>query len=363
MVLLKAFGPHSCLFSLPANLLSIFVLCFRPCGISKSTVIYLVSLAVVDTLFLVLGGLVDVIESWLHPQLSYQSGLLCGSITFNEYWTLFSSQWIVTAFTLERYLVLRNGTLRHCFSRPHVALSLVLTTVLVSQVVSIPCYWLYEAWPGGGVEPGLPTNFSQQPITYRCLFRSTPSSRAMVWVHIIISGLLPMGLTLSFSVLITLQFKRKARVFVESVHSAMFHLTRTRLRRSSNIQITVAVTTVCLTLPRYVTYSLLDASTSLTAQERDNQADPLNTAADVGLMLQWLSLVIHFCLFCCVSSGFRRESLTLLRCQGCPGELGRIKPWLTRRQCQSHASSFSEAQAPSTQPDMPCVIWLVQEAN
>ncbi|XP_066572405.1 probable G-protein coupled receptor 139 [Amia ocellicauda] len=353
---------------IPTNLLSIFVLCFRPCGLSKSTVIYLVSLAVVDTLFLVLGGLVDVIESWLAPPPSIHTSSLCGSITFNEYWTLFSSQWIVTAFMLERYLVLRNGTLRRRFSRPHVALSVVMSTVLVSQVISVPCYWLYESWPGSGAELGQVNNFTQQPTTYHCLFQITPSSKAMVWMHILASGCVPMGLTLSFSVLVSLHFRRKARVFVESSSSAVFRLTQTRLRRSSRIQITVAVTTVCLSLPRYVAYGLLNANRTMGLLEREDPQDALNITANVGLMLQWLSLVIHFCLFCFVSSGFRRESLALLRCQCCQGRgtsHGRdgLRLQEAPRPCRCNPSSFSEAQAPPLPQGTACVVWHVVEAH
>ncbi|RXM97158.1 putative G-protein coupled receptor 139 [Acipenser ruthenus] len=300
-----------------ANLLTIFVLSCRPCGMSKTTVTYLLSLSVVDTLFMILGGLVDVTLSWSHsyPLQSCSDALLCGIITFNEYWTLSSSQWIVAAFTLECYLVLRNGSLRRRFSRPRVALSVVLAVVLVCQIISIPSFWLYQAQPASSSH----SNYSLLPVSYRCLHHSAPLSRVVVWIHTLAAACLPMAVNISFSVLIALHFQSTARVFRDS-QSRVISNTRARLRRSSRLQALVTVTSVVLTLPCYVIYCLLGTDTAISEQEREDPQDSLNVAAQVGFMLQWLKLVINFCMYCFVSSAFRAESMAVLRCRGWRGQ-------------------------------------------
>ncbi|MGH0157874.1 UNVERIFIED_CONTAM: hypothetical protein FKN15_034143 [Acipenser sinensis] len=263
-----------------ANLLTIFVLSCRPCGMSKTTVTYLLSLSVVDTLFMILGGL-----------------------------------WIVAAFTLECYLVLRNGSLRRRLSRPCMALSVVLAVVLACQIISIPSFWLYQAQPASSGH----SNHSLLPVSYRCLHHSAPLSRVVVWIHTLAAACLPMAVYISFSVLIALHFQSTARVFRDS-QSRVISNTRARLRRSSRPQALVTVTSVVLTLPRYVTYCLLGTDTAISEQEREDPQDSLNVAAQVGFMLQWLKLVINFCMYCFVSSAFRAESMAVLRCRGWRGQ-------------------------------------------
>ncbi|XP_051792172.1 probable G-protein coupled receptor 139, partial [Erpetoichthys calabaricus] len=349
------------LFCITANLLSIYVLCFRPCGMSKTTVIYLVSLAVVDTLFLVLGGLMDVILSLLHHPTIHYSIPLCGIITFNEYWTLFSSQWIVSAFTLERYIIMRNDRLRRRFSQPRVALSVVLVVVVLSQLVSIPGYWLYEPKSIKDLHK-VWGNYSHHPVPYQCLYHNIPVSKVVVWVHIILSGFVPMTITIFFSILIAFHFKKKAGVFHDS-QSTIFSITRARLRRSFRVQVSVAVSTVVLTLPRYVTYTLLGTDRRISEQQRQNPEDPVNIAASVGLMLQWLDLVINFCLYCFASSAFRNESSALLRCGWAKQTRKNVVHPVHRPavlgQRASHEGSVKErgmAQGKGT-------VWLVNEAN
>ncbi|KAG7457841.1 hypothetical protein MATL_G00231600 [Megalops atlanticus] len=340
---------------IPSNLLCIAVLCGQRCGLSRSTVIYLVSLAVVDTLFMVLGGLVDVGASWQDPAASRApSALLCSAVTFNEEWTLCSSQWIVAALTLERYLVSRGRgpRPRHCcrLSRPQAALLLVLAAVISSQMISLPFCWLYQTWPGGGeaeVWPGLAvlwSNGSRAPLSSRCRVLRSPRVPTMLWFHPLLAGCLPMSLTLSLSVLVSLHFHRRARALVAPRSTAPFRATGSRMRRSGRIQLAAALVAVFLALPRYVTHGLL-----AWVGKRVGLGRGLGVATAVALMLQWLSLVIHFLLYCFLSSGFRRETLALLR-RLCRGATKPRHPWTN--QC---------ARPPAPPPSQPCQVWMVQE--
>ncbi|KAG9355564.1 hypothetical protein JZ751_000402 [Albula glossodonta] len=349
---------------IPSNLLCIVVLCGQRCGMSRSTVIYLVSLAIVDTLFMVLGGLVDVGASWQDSGTSLgPSAALCGAVTFNEQWTLCGSQWIVTALTLERYLVSRGRGPRsgRCWrlSRQQVALLLVLVSVLGSQVSSLPYCWLYQAWPGGGgVEPWsgvslMWRNLSRIPWASRCRVVHRSQMPDLLWFHILLSGCLPMSLTLSLSVLVSFHFHRRARALVAPRSSAPFRATRSRVRRSGRIQVAVALVAVFLALPRYVTQGIM----AVLGEDAELEG-ALGVAAGVALMLQWLSMVIHFLLYCFLSSGFRRETLSLLRriCRSAtkPGE-----PWSSR--CTQPPGMDCQLQAPPPPSSKPCHVWLVQE--
>ncbi|KAJ8367935.1 hypothetical protein SKAU_G00079630 [Synaphobranchus kaupii] len=310
---------------IPSNLLSIVVLCSQRCGVSRSTEIYLVSLAVVDTLFMVLGGLVDVGASWNESATSCApSAFLCSFVSFNEQWTLCSCQWIITAFTLERYLVSRGRGPRpgHLgrLTRPQVALLLVLVSVIGSQVLSIPCCWLYLARPAmDGAEEWtrasqLWGNVSRVPLSSRC--------RALHSLHAPRPAL-------------------RARTLVAPRGSAPFRDAGWRMRRSGRIQVVVSLVMVFLNLPHYVTQGIMAALHEQAWLERD-----MDVAVGVALMLQWLSMVIHFLLYCFLSSGFRRETLALLRrlCRG-----GAVSRGSWNNCCPQHP------QAPR-----PRQVWLVQ---
>ncbi|XP_036372064.1 somatostatin receptor type 5-like [Megalops cyprinoides] len=323
----------------------------------QSTVIYLVSLAVVDTLFMVLGGLVDVGASWQESAASRApNALLCSAVTFNEEWTLSSSQWIVTALTLERYLIsrARGPRPRRCcrLSRPQVALLLVLVAVISSQILSLPLCWLYQTWPGGGeaeVWPGLAllwSNGSRAPLASRCRVLRSPHIPATLWFHPLLAGCLPMSLTLLLSVLVSLHFHRRARALVAPRSIAPFRTTGSRMRRSGRIQLAAALVAVFLALPRYVTQGLLAWVGKQAGLDRG-----LGVAMGVALMLQWLSLVIHFLLYCFLSSGFRRETLALLR-RLCHGATKPQHPWTNR--C---------ARSPAPTPGQPCQMFITRVAD
>nr|XP_023659657.1 probable G-protein coupled receptor 139 [Paramormyrops kingsleyae] len=351
-------------FGIPANLLSVVVLCGQRCGMSRSTVTYLVSLAVVDTLFLLLGGLVAVGFRWVLPEERHPlaSTALCGVVNFSEGWTLCSSQWIVAAFTLERYLLFRGRCLGRPLlprsrprcrpSRPKVALLLVLVSVLGSQVLSLPFCWLYRAWPGGGEAEAGPTftlmkeNRTQATLSSQCKALSGPQEPAFLWLHAVLAGFLPMSLTLSFSILVFHHFRRRARILAAPDNAAPIRSTGSRMQRSGRIQATVALVTVLLSLPRYVIQGLGEGL-GVGLSQHAVQWVGWDVAVGVATMMQWISLVIHFLLYCFLSSGFRRETLVLLRCF----YQSLRKPANLWRRC-----------FPSRPPQtLPCQVWLVQD--
>ncbi|KAG5842233.1 hypothetical protein ANANG_G00175480 [Anguilla anguilla] len=316
---------------IPSNLLSIVVLCSQRCGMSRSTVIYLVSLALVDTVFMVLGGLVDVGASWQESVTSQApSSLLCGFVTFNEQWTQCSSQWIV-------------------------ALVLVLASAFGSQVLSLPYCWLYQAPEATDeAESWTPVsllwrNVSQVLLSSRCRVLHAPRVPGLVWSYLLLSSWLPMSLTLSLSVLLSLHFHKRARSLVAPRSSAPFRDAGSRMRRSGRIQVVVALVMVFLNLPHYVTQGIMAA---LLEQARRVEG-ALGVAVGAALMLQWLSMVIHFLLYCFLSSGFRRETLALLR-RLCRCSAVSRYPWSNR--CTQRPQ---RPQRPPT--SQPCEVWLVQE--
>ncbi|XP_064203254.1 uncharacterized protein LOC135261168 [Anguilla rostrata] len=345
---------------IPSNLLSIVVLCSQRCGMSRSTVIYLVSLALVDTVFMVLGGLVDVGASWQESVTSQApNSLLCGFVTFNEQWTQCSSQWIVTAFTLERYLVSRGRGPRpglSCrLSRSQVALVLVLASAFGSQVLSLPYCWLYQApeatdeaesWTAVSL---LWRNVSQVLLSSRCRVLHAPRVPGLVWSYLLLSSWLPMSLTLSLSVLLSLHFHKRARSLVAPRSSAPFRDAGSRMRRSGRIQVVVALVMVFLNLPHYVTQGIM----AVLLEQARRLEGALGVAVGAALMLQWLSMVIHFLLYCFLSSGFRRETLALLR-RLCRCSAVSRYPWSNR--CTQRPQ---RPQRPPT--SQPCEVWLVQE--
>ncbi|XP_048453155.1 probable G-protein coupled receptor 139 [Rhincodon typus] len=306
----KIYYPSLCAVGIPANLLTVYTIHNRKCGMSKVARLYLISLAIVDSMCLFWGGIVDLSLSWLDPNLFWNHSPWCGLVTVMEYGSVFSSIWIVIVFTLERYLVLRSTQARQQCSQTKVTIQIILSVILVSHLIAIPTYWINNS------ELQNVTLYNQTFQLPICTYSDSFFSTVVVWFHTFISGGIPYMLLIFFNCLIGQQLYRASRMFTrEQLKSINGVTTRKLMKKSILILFTVSFTFVLLSLPRFVTYCILRTAYNTPKHNRDDYGQLINVFADIGIMLQWLNSAINFLLYCAVSKQFRSEFFLVLTCR------------------------------------------------
>ncbi|XP_067839996.1 probable G-protein coupled receptor 139 [Heptranchias perlo] len=306
----KIYYPSLCAIGIPANLLTVYTIHCRKCGMSKIARLYLISLAIADTLCLFWGGLIDLSLVWLDPSPFWNSSPWCGLVTVLEYGSIFSSIWIVIVFTLERYLVLRSTQARQHCSQTKVTIRIILSVILVSHLVALPTYWIHSSEL---------RNFTLHNKTLRlpvCDYNDRFYSTAVVWFHTFISGGIPYILIILFNCLISQQLYAATRMFTQEQLKSISGITvRGLAKKSILILFAVSFTFVFLSLPRFVTYCILRTAYNTPKHDRNDYSQPINLFADIAIMLQWLNFAINFLLYCAVSKHFRKEFFLVLTCR------------------------------------------------
>ncbi|XP_017544417.1 probable G-protein coupled receptor 139 isoform X2 [Pygocentrus nattereri] len=277
----KVYYPLLCILGIPANLFTFYMICFRSCGMSDSARIYLSCLALADTCYLVWVILLDLCLTFLQAQPFWHSSPWCGIINFLQFGTFYCSAWVVVAFTIERFLVLR----------------VTVNMTLDGEAVSVP----------------------------RCLYREAVYSTVVVWITSFLSSGVPIMLVLLFNSLIAHHLLCSSRLFTEEERRTIRGCrTRGSVRRTLMLLATVSVAFVVLTLPRFITYCILRTTYNHKNFNRDDYAIPINVVSDVANMLHNLNSSTNFLLYCMVSRRFRQELLNTLTCRAKARELGSL---------------------------------------
>lgn len=303
----------------PANLFTFYMICFRKCGMSNTAIIYLSCLALVDTFYLVWVILVDLTLTFWLLQPFWHSYPWCAILGFLQYGSLYSSSWIVSVFTIERYLVLRSTAAKQHFSQARVTKLTCVAIVLVSHLASVPLGWINTVTPVDltvdGVNMTLP----------RCHYRNEVYTTVIVWITTFLSGGIPIVLVIIFNYLIGHHLCRATNLFTKEERRAMHgRSTRGMLKRTILLLGTVSVTFVVLSLPRFVTYCILRTKYNYEDFDRNDYSIPINVAGDLANMLQNLNSATNFLLYCMVSRRFRQELVQMATCKAKALELGSI---------------------------------------
>ncbi|XP_072356142.1 probable G-protein coupled receptor 139 [Scyliorhinus torazame] len=306
----KIYYPSLCAIGIPANLLTVYTIHYRKCGMSKVARCYLISLAIADSMCLFWGGLIDLSLGWLDPYRFWNSSPWCGLVTVLEYGSVFSSIWIVIVFTLERYLVLRSTHARQHCSQTKVAIRIIFSVIVITHLIAVPAYWINSS------ELRNFTQDNETRVMPICGYNDSFYSTAVVWFHTFISGGIPYILLIIFNCLIGQQLYTASRMFTrEQLKSINGVTTRRLVKKSILILFTVSFAFVVLSLPRFVTYCILRTVYNTPKHNRDDYSQLINLFADIGIMLQWLNSATNFLLYCVVSEQFRTEFFLVLNCR------------------------------------------------
>ncbi|XP_072912028.1 probable G-protein coupled receptor 139 [Hemitrygon akajei] len=306
----KIYYPSLCAIGIPANFLTIYTLYSRRCGMSMVARLYLISLAVADSLCLFWGALIDLSLVWLDPSPFWVISPWCELLTVLEYGSIFTSTWIVITFTIERYLVLRSTRVRQPDSQTKVTIRVIISVAVASHLIAAPAYWIYNSELLNSTVP------NQTEKARKCTYSDSFFSTAVVWFYTLVSGGIPYILLILFNILIGHQLYTASRMFTqEQLRSINGVTVRGLVKKSILILFTISFTFVLLTLPRFVTYCILRTAYNRPDHNRDDYNQMINFFADIGNMMQWLNFAINFLLYCVISKSFRQEFLQVLTCR------------------------------------------------
>ncbi|XP_078583671.1 putative G-protein coupled receptor 139 [Branchiostoma floridae x Branchiostoma japonicum] len=144
----KIFYPLLVIFGLPANVLTIIVLVRQrraPGGAKSTSSLYLIALAVADSLVLIFIVLIERVVkiTILDRQVSF--GGFCPWLITLDYTASNASTWIIIAYTIERFTGVYYPVWKHKFCKP-VTTKLVIAGVFVlSWLCSLPHFFAEEA--------------------------------------------------------------------------------------------------------------------------------------------------------------------------------------------------------------------------
>ncbi|XP_061749659.1 probable G-protein coupled receptor 139 [Nerophis ophidion] len=306
----KVFYPLLCIMGIPANLFTFYMIVFRKCGMSDTAVVYLSCLALVDTSYVLWVVLIDLTLTFWLLQPFWHSHPWCGLLGFLQYGALYSSSWIVVAFTVERYLVLRSAAARPPCSQARATVLTCAGVVAASHLASVPLGWINEVAPVDVTVDG------RNLTVPRCHYREETYSTVIVWVTTFMSGGIPIVLVMVFNYLIGCHLSRASRLFTKEERRVIRgRASRGMLRRTILLLGTVSVAFVVLSLPRFVTYCILRTEHNTAYFDRNDYRLPINIAGDVANMLQNLNSATNFLLYCVVSRRFRQELVRALTCK------------------------------------------------
>uniref|UniRef100_A0A3B1JKF7 Probable G-protein coupled receptor 139 n=1 Tax=Astyanax mexicanus TaxID=7994 RepID=A0A3B1JKF7_ASTMX len=313
----KVYYPLLCILGIPANLFTFYMIRFRTCGMSDSARIYLSCLALVDTCYLVWVILLDLCLTFLQSQPFWHYHPWCGIMNILQFGTFYCSAWVVVAFTIERFLVLRATV--SCQRPLHArhALLTCTTIILLSHLASIPAGWI-------NVVAQVNLTLNGQVVSMpRCIYREALYSTVVVWITSFLSSGVPIMLVIIFNSLIAYHLLCSSRLFTkEERRTIQGSKTRGSIRRTLLLLGTISVAFVVLTLPRFVTYCILRTIYNHKDFDRDDYEMPINIVSDVANMLHNLNSSTNFLLYCMVSRRFRQELLNTLTCRAKARELG-----------------------------------------
>uniref|UniRef100_A0A8C7Y6P5 G-protein coupled receptors family 1 profile domain-containing protein n=1 Tax=Oryzias sinensis TaxID=183150 RepID=A0A8C7Y6P5_9TELE len=315
----RIYYPFLCIMGIPANLFTFYMIYFRNCGMSNTAVVYLSSLAIADTFYLIWVILLDLTLTFWILQPFWHSQPWCGILGFLQHGSLCSSSWIVVVFTIERYLVLNSTTIKQRFSEAGVTKLTCMAIVVLSHLVSVPMGWINT------VKLVNLTVDGENMTLPRCLYREHTYSTVVVWIASFLSGGIPIVLVILFNYLIGYNLCRASNLFTKEEQRVMHgRSTRGMLKRTIFLLGTISVVFVVLSLPRFVTYCILRTKHNDESFDRNDYSIPINVAGDVANMLHNLNSSTNFLLYCVVSHRFRQELVQVVTCNAKVLELGSV---------------------------------------
>uniref|UniRef100_UPI00398E69DB probable G-protein coupled receptor 139 n=1 Tax=Pristiophorus japonicus TaxID=55135 RepID=UPI00398E69DB len=292
-------------FGVPANVLTIVILCRGNCGLSKCISVYMVAMATADLLVMVVNILVYRIFSYhfAHSFLSYTA--VCKFIMYLQCVTLYVSVWFTVSFTFDRFVAICCEMFKSKYCRVRTAAAVITTLSVLICSQSLPFWFAYESekiiknvrW---GCRP-------------RVEFFSSPAGAAYSWLESIFVAWFPFALILLFNcltvrrILVASRARRGLRGHSSENQSDPEIENR---RRSIILLFGVSGSVILLWLTSIV--SFLTTRLTNIGQYRGDYAAPSYIATESGYMLMYLSSCANTCIYAATQTKFREELKTVM---------------------------------------------------
>ncbi|XP_038644117.1 probable G-protein coupled receptor 139 [Scyliorhinus canicula] len=174
----------------PVNIVTIAILCFKDCGLSKCITRYLVAMAAADLMVIVWNVLLHRIATiyWKHTFLLYTP--VCRFILFMSPAAIDISVWLTVSFTFDRLVAICYQKLKTKYCTEKTAVVVITTVSSLLCLKNIPWPFLYSSHYNG--------------IQWGCLLSTNvfiePMWMAYSWFEQILTPVIPFFLILFFNI-------------------------------------------------------------------------------------------------------------------------------------------------------------------
>lgn len=273
------------------NLLTIIVLLQSSQMKKSSTSIYLIVLAIVDTLLLYIGLLRNYQSNVHYKDFRNSSVASCKLLIFGIYFGVQLEAWILVNLTLERFTaVLLPLKVKMYFSKARVFIGLTITAVSLFLLnFHFIWYWGLNLMTGSCQNLGNHNFYEKQ----------------WPWIDLTVSSLLPFLILLALNCIIILRITCKGSSVATAPRGRS-----TRITSMTAILISVSFTFLLFTLPICI-YLCLSGTFAKVTDEKDIGQQILAWA--VVSLLYYTNTSCNFILYCISGPKFRKEFLAMLQ--------------------------------------------------
>nr|KAI8761976.1 FMRFamide receptor [Biomphalaria glabrata] len=291
------------------NLFS-FIILRRKQMLKVSSYLYLATLAIVDTVVLYCGLLRHWIRELAQVDIQDTSDGACKFIVTISYVSSDLSAWLITAVTVERYIVVCFPFRASSMCNVSRAKKVIALLIFIILSINVHFLWTVEIDNKGRCETGIQHRAVIDPV--------------WPWVDIFIYSTLPFLIITVLNILIIKEVAgaRSNRVLLSGAEADSSTLTSghtSRVRRSKMSEsqrltvllLTVSFMFILLTLPNNI---LLICTRVWNQYQKDIESSKY-LARTFTELLMYINHSINFFLYCATGNKFRQQILDLFRCQ------------------------------------------------
>ncbi|XP_072913695.1 probable G-protein coupled receptor 139 [Hemitrygon akajei] len=289
------------ILGIPANVVTLLTLQLRDCGLSNSTNIYLVSMAVADIIVLIFYVGMNRILVPRFSQYFHFYTMMCRFELIMIAAVVDCSVWLTVSFTFDRFVAVCCQGFKRRYCTAKTATLMVSTVYLLTYARNLPYYFTvlpYIVYKGQQI--GCKTN----PAIY-----SVPGWRAFYWLHTVLTPFVPFVTIILFNIMTIWHIVVASRVR-QSFHSdgASGDAELRNRRRAMVLLFAASASFISLWMS---TVGLFLFSRITNTYSYRNFNDPFAVVNEISRMLRVLNCCSSTCMYALTQSKFREELKSL----------------------------------------------------
>uniref|UniRef100_UPI00398F3546 probable G-protein coupled receptor 139 n=1 Tax=Pristiophorus japonicus TaxID=55135 RepID=UPI00398F3546 len=287
------------------NLVAIWILSRRKCGLSRCITLYLLAMAVADLMVLITEVILNRIIYYYFPNSSLYITPVCSCIIFLVCAAKDNSVWLTVAFTFDRLIAICYQKLKAVYCIMKTASSVIAAVCLLLCLKNIP--WLFSFEPVYIID-NVPWFCQSKPEFY-----TLPAWIGYDWLHRILSPFLPFFFIFLFNGLTVrhiLVANRVRKGLLSNQGEAQVDSEMENRRKSMILLFTISGSFIMLWMPyviNFLRYRILN-----TYYYKD-PSDPGYILQQVAYMCQLTSSCTNTCIYVVTQAKFREELKKIVR--------------------------------------------------